>query len=156
MRVLVVHNHYQQPGGEDNVFAAETALLESNGHDVARFTLHNDSIHWAGLGVALRSIWNRQTYRALREATREHRAEVVQTLHNYRLLCPAATFFRDGKICQSCTQTLTAWPAVLHRCYRGSRGATATTAALLTVHRLARTYRRAVDRYIALTNFSGK
>src|SRR6476660_4456641 len=120
MRVLIVHNYYQQPGGEDNVFAAETALLESYGHDVARFTLHNNSINGAGVGVALRSIWNRRTYRSLKDATRQHRAEVVhfhnvfplispagyyavrsqgaavvQTLHNYRLLCPAATFFRD-------------------------------------------------------------
>src|SRR5207249_4677024 len=59
-------------------------------------------------------------------------------------------------ICQSCTQTFTPWPAVVHRCYRRNRGASATTAALLTVHRMARTYRRAVDRYIALTDFAAK
>ena len=33
MRILVVHNAYQQRGGEDSVVAAEVALLRRHGHD---------------------------------------------------------------------------------------------------------------------------
>ena len=34
MKILVVHNYYQQPGGEDQCVAAEVALLRANGHEV--------------------------------------------------------------------------------------------------------------------------
>ena len=52
-KILLVHNFYQQPGGEDQVFAGESALLEVNGHEVVRFTVHNDAIkEMGGLGAA--------------------------------------------------------------------------------------------------------
>ena len=38
MRVLVAHNFYQQPGGEDTVFFAETELLRRYGHEVFEYT----------------------------------------------------------------------------------------------------------------------
>ncbi len=60
---------------------------------------------------------------------------VVQTLHNYRLVCPAATFLRAGRVCEDCVGHRLAWPAVLHGCYRGSRLASAGVAASLGVHR---------------------
>jgi glycosyltransferase involved in cell wall biosynthesis len=78
---------------------------------------------------------------------------VVQTLHNYRLLCPGATFFRDGKPCEKCLGHLPL-SAVAHSCYRGSRAATAVTAAMLTTHRALGTYAHQVDAYIALTQFA--
>src|SRR5687767_6861860 len=53
MRVLVAHNHYQQPGGEDQSFAAEVAALRGAGHDVTDYAVHNDSIGGMGrLAVA--------------------------------------------------------------------------------------------------------
>jgi glycosyltransferase involved in cell wall biosynthesis len=78
---------------------------------------------------------------------------VVQTLHNYRLACPGATFYRDGKVCEDCLGRLVPWPGVLHACYRGSRGATAVTAATLAVHRMLATYRKKVHVYVALNEF---
>jgi glycosyltransferase involved in cell wall biosynthesis len=86
-------------------------------------------------------------------AARRAGAAVVQTLHNYRLICPKATFFRDGAPCESCAGKLIPWPAIQHACYRENRGATAAIAAMLTVHRALGTYRRAVDAYIALSEF---
>ena len=44
MKIAVVHNTYQQPGGEDVVVAAESALLERNGHKVVRYSRSNDEI----------------------------------------------------------------------------------------------------------------
>ena len=78
---------------------------------------------------------------------------MVQTLHNYRLFCPAATFFRDGHVCEECVQH-TLWRSVRYACYRNSRPATATVALMLAVHRRRRTWTRQVDCYIALTEFS--
>jgi glycosyltransferase involved in cell wall biosynthesis len=87
-------------------------------------------------------------------AARSAGAAVVQTLHNYRLLCPGANFFRDGRVCEDCLGKRFAWPAIQHACYRGSRAATAVTATMLAAHRLKRTWTEAVDAYVALTEFA--
>ena len=180
MKILVCHNHYQQPGGEDRVFADEVALLECHGHQVLRFEVHNDSIEGRSkLGVARETIWNRSAAADLGRLVRSEGvrlvhfhntfplispaaywsvgragAAVVQTLHNYRLLCPGAALVRRGRVCESCVGKRLPWPAVLHGCYRQSRLATATVAAMLSVHRALGTYSGAVDRYIALTEFA--
>jgi hypothetical protein len=39
---------------------------------------------------------------------RDEGVPVVQTLYNYRLLCPAATFLRDGRICEECASPVRA------------------------------------------------
>ena len=81
---------------------------------------------------------------------------MVQTLHNYRLSCPAGIFYRDGRVCEDCLGKAVAWPGVLHGCYRGSRAGTAAVAAMLAGHRLFGTWRRKVDLYIALNEFMRK
>lgn len=180
MNLVLVHNVYQHPGGEDQVFAAEAALLEDHGHDVTRYTVHNDAV--AGMGqaaLAKATVWNAEQYRTLRElfsrvrpdvvhvhntlplispavyyAAKSEGAAVVQTLHNYRLVCPSGLLFRDGAPCELCVGKAVPWPGVLHACYRGSRAASGAVAAMLTVHRARGTYRHMVDRYIALTEFA--
>ena len=179
MRILVCHNFYQQPGGEDQVFAAEVAMLRAHGHDVSTFEVHNDAVQtMSKLQAAAATLWNRRIAADLRLRLRRHHAEivhfhntfplispaayyvaraegaaVVQTLHNYRLLCPAATLFRNGGVCEKCVGHLPV-AAVAHACYRQSRTASAVTAAMLTVHRVAGTYSHNIDAYIALTQFA--
>jgi glycosyltransferase involved in cell wall biosynthesis len=180
MKVLLCHNYYQQSGGEDAVFAAEDELLEANGHEVVRFTRHNDAInHMGRLEAAQRTIWNHDSYRQLREIMRREqpqvmhctntfplispaaysaaRAEgiaVVQGLHNYRLFCANSLFLRNGRVCEDCLGKRLPWPAVRYGCYRGSRAASAVVAGYQVSHRLARTWSRGVDRFIALSEFS--
>lgn len=179
LKVLLCHNYYQQPGGEDQVFADEAALLAAHGHEVVRFTLHNDDVRQMGrLAAARASIWNQRSYEELRAvmrreqpavmhctnifplispaayyAARREGLPVVQSLHNYRLLCPNALFQRNDGPCEQCLGRFP-WPGVLHGCYRRSRLATAAVAAMLGVHRARGTWSRLVDRYIALTQFS--
>jgi glycosyltransferase involved in cell wall biosynthesis len=88
------------------------------------------------------------------DAARGAGAAVVQTLHNYRLTCPGGQFLREGKVCEDCMGRAFPWPAVVHGCYRGDRAATGSVAMMLTAHRARGTYRRDVDVYIALTQFS--
>jgi glycosyltransferase involved in cell wall biosynthesis len=180
MDILVAHNFYKEPGGEDQCVAAEVAMLRAHGHKVTLYFLHNDAIDAMGrLQVALRTIWSRTAFRDLRELFRIHhpqivhfhntfplispaayyaaRAEsvrVVQTLHNFRLLCANANLLRDGKVCEDCFGKSIPWPGIVHKCYRGRRDASAVIATMQTVHRLLGTSRRAVDVYIALTEFS--
>lgn len=78
---------------------------------------------------------------------------IVQTLHNYRFVCPAATVFRDGRVCTDCLGRSIPWPAVVHACVRGSRPQSAVAAATLTVHRARGTFGREVTGYLALTSF---
>jgi glycosyltransferase involved in cell wall biosynthesis len=79
---------------------------------------------------------------------------VVQSLHNYRLLCPAATFVRDGVVCEDCLGKTVPWPAVKNSCYRSSKLASAAVANMLVVHRGLHTWTRKVARFIALTEFA--
>jgi glycosyltransferase involved in cell wall biosynthesis len=91
---------------------------------------------------------------AVYDAAVAHGCGIVQTLHNYRLLCPAAQLFRDGKVCVECLGKRFAWPGIQHGCYRGSRLGTATVAAMTTINGLRGTWEETVDCYIALNEFS--
>ncbi len=182
MNVVVVHNYYQQPGGEDQVFAAEAALLENNGHGVIRYEEDNSRITSHNAAVAaIDAVWSSKSARSIAGITHHNKAEVVhfhntfplispaayyavqkegaavvQTLHNFRLLCPSATLFRDGIVCEECMDQRSFRPAMAHKCYRASRPATAAVAAMLTLHRAVGTWRRKVDLYIALSEFARK
>src|SRR5690606_33113124 len=128
MRILLVHNFYQWAGGEDQVFAAEGELLERHGHTVSRYSVHNEQVARLGtVDLARKTLWNSSIHEEIRAACREHApqivhfhntfplvspagyyaarkegAAVVQTLHNYRLICPGATLYRSGAICEQC------------------------------------------------------
>jgi glycosyltransferase involved in cell wall biosynthesis len=180
MKALLVHNSYQKPGGEDHVFALESDLLRRHGHTVVTYHVHNDRLKDKNApSLFVDTIWNREEYRGIRNLIQQERPEilhahntfplispsvyyaaeqegvpVVQTLHNYRLLCPAATLFRAGRVCQDCLGTATPWPSVLHACYRESRPATGTTAAMITIHKALQTWKKKITVYIALTEFA--
>jgi glycosyltransferase involved in cell wall biosynthesis len=77
---------------------------------------------------------------------------VVQTLHNFRLMCLNGLFLREGRVCEDCQGRLP-WRGVVRKCYRGSGAASAALARMLTLHRGLGTYRHKVARYIALNDF---
>lgn len=179
MKVVVLHNHYQLPGGEDEVFRAEGDLLEAQGHPVVRYTLSNDSIGgMSGPALAAAAVWNHSTYRELRALFQRERPDiahfhnthplispagyyaaraeglgVVQSLHNFRLVCPNGLLFRDGRVCEDCLGKFFPWPGIVHACYR-SRAASAVTAGMVSVHKPAGTWTKVVGVYIALSEFS--
>lgn len=179
MNILFAHNAYQQFGGEDAVVDSEIALLRAHGHAVVLYKRHNDELHaLSSANAAVSTVWSTRSARALDtlcvefqpdlihvhntfplispsiywSASRRH-IPVVQTLHNFRLLCPQGTFLRHGALCEDCLGKAP-WRAVVRRCYRGSLPQSAVLATMLSAHRLAGTYRNRVTRYIALNNFS--
>jgi glycosyltransferase involved in cell wall biosynthesis len=180
MRILQVHNFYQQAGGEDRVVAAENAMLTSRGHIVTQYTVHNDAVNsMRSIELCIKTLWNNESYRHVQHIIRDRNIElvhvhntlplispavyyaaarlripVVQTLHNFRLLCPAATLYRDGEICELCLRKTIKYPAVMHRCYRGSVAGSATVAAMLAMHGFAGTHSRKIQAYIALSEFA--
>src|SRR5262249_1807397 len=148
--------------------------------EVQRFTRHNDAIdEMSRWDIARRTFWNRDTYTTLRRLIRRQRPDVmhctntfplispaayyaarsegvlvVQSLRNYRLLCPNALFLRNGRICEDCMGKAIPWPGVLHGCYRDSRAASAVVAGMVAGHRAMRTWTRAIDLYFTLTEFA--
>ncbi len=180
MKILVVHNYYQCRGGEDQCFEDEIAQLESHGHEVIKYTQHNDSIEDRNhFSVALTTLWSRKSYREVLELIRAHRPDVmhctntfplispsvyyaaakesvpvVQALHNFRMMCPGTYLLRDGKVCEECIGRVFAMPAVRHRCYRGSLAGSVTVASLLSLHRLLKSWKKRVHAFYTLTEFS--
>lgn len=179
MRVLLVHNYYLQPGGEDEVFSSQKSLLRQHGHDVVEYIEDNRRIDGINpISLAVRTIWSRSSKQQLLKTIKEARCDVahfhntfplispsiyyacreagipvVQSLHNPRILCPAATFYRNGHACEECLGKTLPWPGILYGCYRNSRAYTFVVAAMITVHRLLKTWERQVDFYITFVDF---
>jgi glycosyltransferase involved in cell wall biosynthesis len=183
VKILLVHEHYRSdsPSGEDAMFRAEHALLARAGHSVVTYEVHNDSIGpsaFARARVAADTVWSASTARAMARLLARERPDVahfhntfplispsgyaacqragvpvLQTLHNYRLICPGGLLLRAGAPCEACVGT-SLLPALRHACYRGSRPATAAVVAMLLAHRALGSYRRDVDRYLVLTEFA--
>lgn len=182
MKVLLVHNRYQQRGGEDAVVEAEAGLLASHGMTVRRFDADNDAIHGlrAQIQVSLQQFtgapaiqrrldaefksfrpdvvhvhnWFPTISPSIFRQCRRSGVPVVHTLHNYRLLCVGATFFRDGHVCEECLGSSLRAPGVLHGCYRGSKAGSAVATAGMLTHWISGTWHNCVDQYIALTEFA--
>lgn len=178
MKILVVHNTYQHRGGEDTVVDVEIALLRSHGHEVVTYFRSNDSIADMSLAsAATQTLWSSRTTHELTDliknfqpdvihahnifplispslywAAEQDGVPVVQTLHNFRLMCLNGLFLREGRVCEDCQGRLP-WRGVVRKCYRGSVAASAVLAGTLTLHRGLGTYRSKVARYIALNDF---
>jgi glycosyltransferase involved in cell wall biosynthesis len=184
MNILVIHNTYQQPGGEDVVVDQETRLLQRHGHKVAIYKRSNDEIDHLSfaqrLGLIGRILSANDSRLAVRCLIREIKPDVVhvhntflmvspsvyevcleegipvvQTLHNYRLLCPASTLYRDDAPCEECV-TDGLLRSVRHGCYRDSRLMSGVVALMLQTHRSRQTWGRGIAAYIAISNFVRK
>src|SRR5438105_3350412 len=93
MKCLLVHNFYQHPGGEDQVFADETALLELHGHQVIQFTVHNDDVERIPrLSLSARTVWNSRVHRDIVEVLRRERPDIVHFHNTFPLVSPAAYY----------------------------------------------------------------
>jgi glycosyltransferase involved in cell wall biosynthesis len=167
-----------QPSGENTIVDAEIAQLTAAGVEVLPFIRSSDEIptmpKTAKALLPISPIWAPRAQDDLSRLITEHRPDVlhlhnpyplispwivrtahrhgvpvVQTVHNYRQVCSSGLYFRDGMICQDCRGRALGVPAIVHRCYRGSRAQSALMATTLAVHR--GTW-RSVDRFVALTS----
>jgi len=184
VKILILHNCYKQPGGEDGTVQRESILLRTAGHHVTTYVRHNRDINegslFSKIETGSKAIWARDSYREVAAlldsekpdlahfhntfhlisqsayyACRDANVPVVQTLHNYRLFCAPGIFYRNGAICEECVQH-SLFRGVLHGCYRDSRAQSAAVALTLAVQEKLQTWTRIVDCYIAPTNFVRK
>lgn len=179
-KILLVHNYYQRPGGEDTVVQNEKRLLEENGYRVMLYSRSNSEIEGYHLIqkmlLPFETVFSVKTYREVRNLIRkEHiglvhvhntlslispsvfyaafscKVPVVQTLHNFRMACPNGLFYRNSNICEECLYS-GLWHSIKHRCYRNSFLQTAVSALVLKFHRILGTYRKVY--FICLTEFN--
>lgn len=180
MKILICHSFYRQPGGERRAVELQRQLLERRGHRVLLYARDHGDVETSTRGQRLRlaadAVYNRRTVAEIRDLVRRERPDVahvhnvfpllspslyralaavgvpiVQTLHNYRFLCPNGLFFTQGEVCERC-KTGNTLHAVRWRCYRDSRAASAVYAASLGLHRWTGTFGK-IDRHLALTEF---
>ncbi|MBE9030197.1 glycosyltransferase family 4 protein [filamentous cyanobacterium LEGE 11480] len=180
MKILQLHNRYQIRGGEDGVQQAEALLLQQYGHQVDVLEVSNDDIVSPidkGL-TAVRAIYSFPAKRqvatriaqvqpdvvhvhnffpllspSIYDACADQGVPVVQTLHNYRLVCVKAMLFRENQVCEACLDRRHPWLGVKHACYRDSPTQSAVLATMLATHRWRRTWENKVDAFITLTDF---
>jgi glycosyltransferase involved in cell wall biosynthesis len=184
MRVLIVHNRYRSdsPSGENRAVDQEAALLTSAGHEVIRYERDSDEISRLPLlkkaTLPGRVLWSREDRRRVASLIRRSAPKIVHvhntfplispsvlgsavelgipvvaTLHNYRLTCSNGLLFRDGEPCELCLGR-SAWPGVVHGCYRGSRMASVPVALGIEAHRFFKTWIRGVSAFVALSEFA--
>lgn len=180
MRILCVHSRYKIRGGEEEVFEAEINLLRQKGHTVDLYEDHNARIDkLSKADLALKTVWSQEAYRAISTrltantydivhvhnffplispavyyVAKAKGVPVVQTLHNYRLICPNGLFFRQGKVCEDCLGQSIPWSGAWHSCYRENKAASIATVGMLSIHRALQTWQKLVDKYIVLTEFA--
>ena len=180
MPILVCHNSTNSPAAKTRSLRPRWIYC---GVLATTFPLRNgqrcSGRHEQARGLFAATIWNKKTRDQIRQrvahdrievvhfhntlplispsayyGAREAGAAVVQTLHNFRLLCPGANLFRDGKACEKCVGHKLPLPGIVHKCYRDSRSASAAVATLISSHHALGTWQKAVDMYLAPTRFA--
>jgi glycosyltransferase involved in cell wall biosynthesis len=181
VKILFIHNQYQQPGGEDVAVDQETALLTSKGHTARTIFFDNKELQGSvsKLKAGLLALYNFSSARKVKIAIREFKPDIIHihnlffiaspsvlfvaarcripvvlTLHNYRLICSNALLLRENKVCKLCVSRKFPVHGIRYKCYLNSRSATALVTAITGVHKLLNTWKKKVSVFIALNEFS--
>ncbi len=179
MKVLVIHNLYKILGGEDLSTESEVSLLRCNGIDVDTFYVDNANIELKKRStLAVNSIWSNHYYREILKkindgkydivhvhnffpllspsifyACRKAKTKVILSVHNYRLICPNAQMYINGKICKACVGKTIPIQAILKKCYRKSAITSSAVVSMLAFHNFLNTWKDKVDGYICVSEF---
>jgi len=182
MKILVAHNHYQQAGGEDAVARAEVEMLRAHGHDVLYVEFSNKDFNDLSLPSKINNVlswgWSQKAHDLMQDhcvsfspdiahfhntffmmtpsvysACQSRGVPVIQTLHNYRLLCSNGLFYRQGHVCEECLGH-SFDRAVKYGCYRNSRVLSWAVVNMLKKHWQERTWQEKVDAFIVSNEFA--
>lgn len=180
MKILAIHNFHRKgsASGDDQVFKSETALLESYGNEVVKYTVSNDAFDNMGvIGKILATfgmLWSLKNYKAVQHliekekpdivhihtffpllspsilyAAKRSGAKVVATLHDTRFICPCATSLRGTELCNKCGDGRY-FRMCRYGCFKNSKLQSFFVAGIFTYHRIRRSFYKQIDRYICL------
>jgi glycosyltransferase involved in cell wall biosynthesis len=180
MKVLLIHNKYQQRGGEDAVFENETELLRKHGNIVETIIYNNNDIaHLSKVELAIKLFYNKDSYSELNAifkkfepeiihvhnffplaspsiffAAKKNKIPIVVTFHNFRLICSNGILFKDNNTCEKCVNSVFPLSGIVNKCYRNSIIQTSLLTSMTAFHKLIKTWNKKIDGYICLTEFS--
>ncbi|MBC9825914.1 glycosyltransferase family 4 protein [Carnobacterium inhibens] len=178
--ILLAHNYYKLNGGEDTVFKNEKEMLIEQGHKVVTYSRSNIEINnFSILGkllFPLNSIFSLKTYKDVTKIIQKEKVDIVhvhntwplispsifyaashikipivQTIHNFRMICPGATLYYNGKINEDALNE-GLWAVTKQKVYKNSLFQTLISALTLKVHRIMGTYK--LVNFIFLTDFN--
>lgn len=181
MKILLIHNYYQYRGGEDVYFDALTQLLKTKGHDVYTYTKNSNDLKTLGdrIYTAIGMFWSKAVEKEFIGIIEKFRPDIthfnniyplitpiaynicrklkipiVQSVHNYRFICPKATLYRGGEICELCIKKRFYYPSILYGCYHNSRLASfILSSSFLFHHRIKRSFDN-IDHFIFHSGFT--
>lgn len=179
LHIVFAHNRYLYRGGEDESREQEMAILRAQGHVVSEYVVDNRDVPKGSyVSAGLRSVWNRVEHERMRKHLRAERPDILKvdnyfpllspaifdaaraegvatvlSVRNYRLVCPAATLYRDGHVCTDCVGHRFATSAIRHGCYRDSSLQSAAVVFSNVWGHLRGTWRNSIDQYVAVSRF---
>lgn len=180
MKILLVHNNYGKYSGEEAVVDKMATMLQGMGHEVAQLRMSTEGLRDSAVGkikVFVAGIHSPAGVRAMREALKREKPDVVNvhnlypfispaalreckragvpvvmTVHNFRLICPTGLFMRNGGPCEYCLQKGNEWGCMKFNC-ENSLLKSVGYAARNAVARLRRHYIDCVDIFACITDF---
>ena len=179
MKIVQVHNRYRYGGGEDDVFVTTCNLLKNNGITVYLLETKSeglDSTLFHKVNAFISGIYSFSAAQKMNQMVSQNRPDlvhihniypllspsilvscrragipVVMTCHNFRLICPVATLFSDGKICERCVDRKEYW-CVLKNC-RGTFSESVAYALRSFFARSLGLFKKNVTIYIAVSEY---
>lgn len=180
MKILSIHNFHRKgsASGDDQVFKSETALLESHGNQVIKYTVSNDEFDNAGLigklSAALGMLWSFKNYKTVQQIIADEKPDIVHihtffpllspsilyaanrsgvkvvaTLHDTRFVCPCSTSLRGTELCNECGDGKY-FRMCKYGCFKNSKVQSFIVAGIFLYHRFRKSFYKQIDRYICL------
>jgi glycosyltransferase involved in cell wall biosynthesis len=181
MKILIGHNYYQQAGGEDAVFHAQIDLFRNFGHEMVVYKRHNNEIDQnlaLKISHAFSLRFSKRSYQEVKQLIYAHHPSVAHfhnlffmmtpsvlyackdqgiptiiSLHNFRLMCINALFYRDGHPCEDCV-TGSDFSGIQHKCYHHSLISSVLVTDRNRYHWKKKTWENCVDRFLVATQFT--
>lgn len=182
MKILAIHNFHRKgsASGDDQVFESETALLESYGNQVIKYTVSNDDFDNAGLIGKLCAtfgmLWSFKNYNAIKQLIKKEKPDIVHvhtffpllspsvlyaakrsgvkvvaTLHDTRFVCPCSTSLRGNELCNRCGDGKY-FRMCKYGCFKNSKLQSFIVAGIFAYHRARESFYKQIDRYICLND----
>lgn len=180
MKILAIHNFHRQgsASGDDQVYKSETALMESHGDMVVRYTAKNDEFDNAGIigkvNLVFGMLWSVKHYKKIKETIRKEKPDIVHvhtffpllspsilyaakrcgckvvaTLHDTRFICPCATSLKGTQLCNECGDGHYL-RMCKYKCFKNSRLQSFLVALIFKYHRIRKSFYKQIDKYICL------